>query len=265
MHPPPSKTFVDSHFHVFAAGVGEPGARYVPAYDAPLAGWQRAAQAAGVSRGVLVQTSFLGTDNTLLLQALRANPQALRGIAVVAPGARLEDLRAMDAAGVRGIRLNLAGRAGDIEAWAGASPVWDALLALGWHVQLHTDRGGLPAALARLPQALPVVVDHMAKPAGVAAADASVQALAARSRGAAVHVKLSGAYRLGGLDPAALARLWVGELGPRALVWGSDWPCTNHETCADYPALFAALHDWVPPEVAQAALGDNALALYWRY
>jgi predicted TIM-barrel fold metal-dependent hydrolase len=137
------------------------------------------------------------------------------------------------------------------------------LLALGLHIELHTDLGALPPVLAQLPAEVAVVIDHMGKPEGVSVQDPTVRALAARSRHGAVHVKLSGAYRLARRDPAALARLWVEEVGPQALLWGSDWPCTNHEAHADYPRLLADLHDWLPAPAARQALVDNPQALYW--
>jgi len=265
MVPDLSKTTVDAHFHVFAAHQAQPGARYTPAYAAPLSAWQMAAQPLGVQRGVLVQTSFMGTDNRLLLATLAQHPDSLRGIAVVAPTADLPTLAPLHAAGVRGIRLNLAGVAHDMAAWSAATPLWDALQALGWHLELHTDTGRLPEVLAQLPAALPLVIDHMGKPETVSAGDATVQALAARARQTPVHVKLSGAYRLGALDASALARLWLGELGPQRLLWGSDWPCTNHEAQANYPALRRALDAWLgDAAAANAALVDNPQRLYWN-
>ena len=149
-------------------------------------------------------------------------------------------------------------------------------------MELHTDSGALPDVLAALPQALPVVVDHFGKPATSSPLDATVAALRQRSQmghasaatsdllsGAQappVHVKLSGAYRLGpGVNPKTLARLWLGELGPQALLWGSDWPCTNHELQADYAALHAALDDWLGCEgdAVMAARSTNPMRLYW--
>jgi predicted TIM-barrel fold metal-dependent hydrolase len=264
MVPDLSKTAVDTHFHVFAAHQAQPGARYTPAYAAPLSAWQAAAVPQGVMRGVLVQTSFMGTDNRLLLDTLAQHPDTLRGIAVVAPTADGQMLAPLHAAGVRGIRLNLSGLSHDILAWSAATALWDALLALGWHLELHTDIGQLPGVLAQLPAALPLVIDHLGKPAAVAAGDASVRALTERARQTPVHVKLSGAYRLGGLDAGALARLWLAELGPQRLLWGSDWPCTNHEAHADYPALHHALDDWLQDSAAaEAARVDNPAHLYW--
>ncbi len=259
-----SKTAVDSHFHVFDAHHAQPGARYAPAYAAPLATWQAAARPLGVGRGVLVQTSFLGTDNTLLTATLAQHPDALRGIAVVAPDADAATLEPLHAAGVRGIRLNLSGVSHHILAWSAATGLWDALAALGWHLELHTDIGRLPDVLAQLPATLPLVIDHLGKPEAVAANDATVRALAERARQAPVHVKLSGAYRLGGLDAGALARLWLAELGPQRLLWGSDWPCTNHEAHADYAALWRSLDDWLhDADAARAARAGNPQRLYW--
>ena len=78
---------VDSHFHVFTAQQAVLGARYSPSYAASLATWQAASQAVGVTHGVLVQTSFKGTDNAYLLAHLKQHPDTLRGVAVVAPSA----------------------------------------------------------------------------------------------------------------------------------------------------------------------------------
>jgi predicted TIM-barrel fold metal-dependent hydrolase len=81
-----------------------------------------------------------------------------------------------------------------------------------------------------------------------------------------VYIKLSAAYRLQAeLNPKDLAALWLGELGPQALLWGSDWPCTNFETKADYPALHGALEDWLGQDAGavEAARSANPMRLYW--
>ena len=59
-----------------------------------------------------------------------------------------------------------------------------------------------------------------------------------------MHIKLSGAYGLGDLHAGALARLWLAELGSGRLLWGSDWPCTNHEAHADCAARWGAGDGW---------------------
>ena len=257
-----SKNWVDTHFHVFNAGVAVSGARYVPQYTAALQDWTSLAQSVGVTRGVWVQPSFLGTDNRWMVRALEANPDRLRGVAVVAPDVHPDVLKAMHASGVRGIRLNLAGVSHDISAWMHAERVWQTLHDLGWHLEVHTDQGALPKVLAQLPMEMPLVIDHMGKPNEANARDATVQALAYRAQRVSTHIKLSGAYRLGDLEAARLARVWLHEMGAQSLLWGSDWPCTNHEQLADYQALFAALATWLDAQHLEDVLKHNPERLY---
>jgi predicted TIM-barrel fold metal-dependent hydrolase len=264
MHKDLSNTFVDCHFHVFDAGVATAQARYVPQYAAPLSHWRGLAEPCGVGRGVLVQTSFLGVDNSRLLRELAAHPDQLRGVAVLAPDADPQSLAALDAAGVRGLRLNLAQVSHDMGHWRRASSLWDAMLALGWHLELHTDVGALAGVLRDLPAGLPLVLDHMGKPGAVSLRDPSVAATVRRAQQSPVHVKLSGTYRLEGRDPAALTALWLAELGAAQLLWGSDWPWTNHEGQARYPDLLAALRTWLGDAAAERVLAENPSRLYWR-
>ena len=258
-----SKNRVDTHFHVFNAGVAVAGARYVPQYSARLSDWLGQAQAVGVTRGVWVQPSFLGTDNRLMVDALLAHPGVLRGVAVVSPNVRLETLKVMNEAGVRGIRLNLAGLSHDIAQWSQAHTLWEALRSLGWHLELHTDQGQLPHVLRQLPADLPLVIDHMAKPLQATAHDPTMLGLQARARVSPVYVKLSGAYRLGKVDSAPLAALLFQVLGPGALLWGSDWPCTNHEQWADFEKLISQAHGWIPSEHMAQIMERNPMRLYW--
>ena len=257
-----SKNWVDSHFHVFRAGEALAGARYVPHYSATLVDWMAQAARVGVRRGVWVQPSFLGEDNQLMVQALQAHPDVLRGVAVVAADTPPDVLRALHASGVRGIRLNLSGVSHDIPDWTQADALWQTLHELGWHVQVHTDPGGLPHVLTQLPTDMPLVVDHMGKPEQARASDASIQALVQRATCAPTYVKLSGAYRLGAVVAAELAQIWLHALGPQALLWGSDWPCTNHEHLAQYDKLFLSLEDWIGSEHLSLVLAQNPARVY---
>ena len=266
-----STAAVDCHFHIFRAHQAVRGARYKPSYAAELGDWSSRALPLGVQRGLLVQPSFLGTDNSLMLQALAQSGGALRGVVVLDPATPTPGgvLRQMHVLGVRGIRLNLSGVNHDVQAWVQANGLWADLNALGWHLELHTDPGALPGVLAQLLPSLPprlcVVMDHFAKPAAVSAQDATVLALRKMAAaGRPVVVKLSGAYRIGVLDPAALACLWLAELGPHSLVWGSDWPCTNFEPLADYAKLHNSLDEWLDdPEIVRQVRVDNPNRLLW--
>jgi predicted TIM-barrel fold metal-dependent hydrolase len=253
---------VDSHFHVFQAHVGIATSRYVPTYDASINTWQTLAHAQGVQGGVLIQPSFLGDDNSQMLQAMATAPDLLKGVVVVSPQVPAAMLKAWHAQGVRGIRLNFAGVSHDMTVWRQATTLWDALLALGWHVELHTDQGRLPEVLPWLPSELSVVIDHMAKPQRASALDETVRLLAKQAN-RSIYIKLSGAYRLGGVDAQALAKLWLSERGETNLLWGSDWPCTNHESLSNYPQLLNALAEWVGPSHVETILSTNPRRLYW--
>lgn len=257
------KNGVDTHFHVFNAGVATEGARYVPQYNALLADWTQQAQLVGITRGVWVQPSFLGTDNQLMIEALKAHPDMLRGIAVVNPDVSLETLKLFHDAGVRGIRLNLAGTPHDISEWTQTDRLWQAINSMGWHLEIHTDQGKLPSVLQQLPSDIILVIDHMAKPSEAESDDPTILSIKQRANSAPVYVKLSGAYRLGQVDSTRLASLLLNELGSDALLWGSDWPCTNHEAFGDFNALIEQAHAWLPVNIFEHVLWANPMKLYW--
>ena len=102
---------IDTHAHVFHRGLKlAPGRRYAPDYDAPLPLYLEQLDRNGMTNGVLVQPSFLGTDNSYLVESLKQASGRLRGIAVVDPAVSTDELRALDRAGVVGLRLNLVGQ-----------------------------------------------------------------------------------------------------------------------------------------------------------
>ncbi|WP_427307367.1 amidohydrolase family protein [Cupriavidus sp. H39] len=262
---------VDTHFHVFDNGAAMPSARYRPAYAAGLEDWRATLGGLGDLYGVVVQTSFLGTDNSTLLAALQAWPERLRGVAVVDPSVTDPQLETLQAAGVRGIRLNLYG---DPDWQRIATAPWRGLFrridALGWHVELHTHNGDGGMVLARLDAALgdagtPVVLDHFGRPGSAGIADAIFGVAAAVRARRPVWVKISAPYRLPSPhDWPALAQAWREIVGDDRLLWGSDWPWTNHEgpVRLDECRTLAA---WQGPagdgEAAGAAL---SAALRWR-
>src|SRR4051812_14286368 len=77
---------VDAHAHVFSADApAVAGARYRPTYGANVKEWRGLWERAGITHGVVVQPSFFGTDNREMLDTIAADPQHLRGVAVLDP------------------------------------------------------------------------------------------------------------------------------------------------------------------------------------
>ncbi|NTG47398.1 amidohydrolase family protein [Agrobacterium rhizogenes] len=245
---------IDTHAHVFDRRLKlAPGRRYAPDYDAPLDAYLRQLDENGLTHGVLVQPSFLGTDNSYLLDCLKAADGRLRGIAVIDPGTSLEQLAAYDEAGVVGIRLNLVGQAlPDF-----STREWRDLLAklksLDWQIEIQRNAADLvPLAQMLVDNGMNVVVDHFGLPAPkLGIADPGFRALLSLGASGRVYVKLSAPYRNGpeGRDFARQAYpLLRHAFGLDRLMWGSDWPHTQHEAAQTYAGNLAFLDELATDE-----------------
>src|SRR2546423_8779479 len=98
----------DTHAHVFGPADRFPYAddrSYTPPH-APLEKYLDMLDALGFARGVLVQGSAHGRDNSAMLDALRRQPARLRGVAVADGDVSRETLRRWSDIGVRGLRFN---------------------------------------------------------------------------------------------------------------------------------------------------------------
>ena len=265
--PPVEITAVDSHAHVFERGLPLASQRrHAPDYDALTDDYLALMDAAGISHGVLVQPSFLGTDNHYFLQAIARHPQRLRGVAMVDAATDPGRLKMLAAQGTVGVRVNLVG----LEVPDFSTAPWQALLghirALDWHLEIHRDARDLPGLLdALLPSGCRLVIDHLGRPdPALGTQDPGFAGLLRSAGSGRVWVKLSAAYRTA-LSPRADAAgrtlelaaqdadsarrtvaALLAEFGAGRLVWGSDWPHTQHQDFIDYPRSRALLDDWVP-------------------
>jgi predicted TIM-barrel fold metal-dependent hydrolase len=263
---PPTISGIDCHAHVFTRALPlADGRRYAPTYDADIAAYLAMLTANGMSHGVLIQPSFLGTDNAYMLDALRQAPDRLRGIAVVDPSAAASTLTPLAEAGCVGIRLNLIGQpdpAFHTEEWRRHLT---AVTAMGWQVEVQAEAARLPSLLPPLLDAgARVVVDHCGRPAS--ASEPGFQHLLGAAKTRRVWVKLSAPYRLSDPDGALLSAvvpLLRGAFGCERLVWGSDWPHTQYESVARPAAMRGDLDTWLPdPADRKAVLVDTPANLF---
>jgi len=231
---------IDTHAHVFHRGLKlAPGRRYAPDYDAPLALYLEQLDRNGMSNGVLVQPSFLGTDNSYLVECLKTAGGRLRGIAVVEPAVTADELGALDRAGVTGIRLNLVGQPlPDL-----AAGEWKALLgtvkSMGWQVEVQRNASDLALLAPRLlDHGVTVVLDHYALPdPKLGVGDPGFQSVLKLGPTRNVWVKISAPYRNGAAGESfarAAYPLLREAYGLDRLLWGSDWPHTQFEASQDY-------------------------------
>lgn len=267
---------VDSHFHVIAPPQRHPmlaSRSYTPA-PASLRDWQDTLGPCGVTHGVVVQPSFYGTDNRVLLAALQDGGGRLVGVAAVAADVTDDDLDRLAAAGVRGVRMAHFGP-GDARALGGFVPFshFDALeprlRARHMHLQLFTDSRLLPGIADRLMRShVPVVIDHMGRtPAALGARHVGIQTLARLMADGPVWVKLSGVANVSDAGPdhedARAVHDALLAAGPDRLFWGSDWPHTKPSGARPRTAALVGLfRAWTPPELLNRIGKANALAFY---
>src|SRR3974390_1415952 len=118
-HPNPSKPkfkpppgAVDAHCHVFGPVAKFPYApqrKYTPC-DAPKEKLFGLRDYLGFERNVIVQATCHGADNRAVVDALGRSAGRARGVATVRADVTDAELRALDAAGVRGVRFNFVKR-----------------------------------------------------------------------------------------------------------------------------------------------------------
>lgn len=231
---------IDTHAHVFHRGLKlAPGRRYAPAYDAPLSLYLEQLDRNGITNGVLVQPSFLGTDNSYLVDCLKQTGGRLRGIAVIDPAVATDELRELDRAGIVGIRLNLVGQ--PLPNLAAAE--WKGLLAnvkaMGWQVEIQRNAADLAMLVPQLlDHGATVVLDHYALPdPKLGVADPGFQSVLKFGATRNVWVKISAPYRNGAAGESFAKEAYPllrNAYGLDRLLWGSDWPHTQFEATQNY-------------------------------
>jgi 2-pyrone-4,6-dicarboxylate lactonase len=280
-HPNPSKPSfrpppgtVDAHCHVFGPEARFPYAperKYTPC-DAPKEKLFALRDFLGLDKNVIVQASCHATDNRAMVDALEAAAGRARGVAFVGEEVTDAELKAMDRAGVRGVRFNFVRRLVDVTPRDVLARIAARVAALGWHIVVYFEMPDLPD-FEPFFTALPtiVVVDHMGVPnvkKGVN--DAENQRfirMLDQHRNIWSKVTCPERMTLAGPpydDVVPFGRILMKNFPDRVL-WGTDWPHPNMKKEAPDDGV---LVDWVPkiaPGAAeqQALLIDNPMRLYW--
>ncbi len=266
MKAPPGAT--DCHFHIFGDPKQyplSPHRMYEPS-DAPVARYLRMANTLGIERMVVVNGSPYGSDNSCILDAIKAfGTSRSRGVAVVEPDVTTTQLRSLYEQGIRGIRINLITGRTPIS----ALPDFVKLVKpLGMHVQLWIKGERLGEIADVLPQIdVPVVLDHMGQvPTSLGMDHANFRTLMTMLERGKVWLKLSG-YRVSSGPPysdlAKPVAKFLEVAGDRC-VWGTDWPHPLLEGRAmpNDGDLLDLLASWCTSSQFKAVMVDNPARLY---
>ena len=271
--PPPGA--VDAHCHVFGPADQFPYAperKYTPC-DAPKQKLFELRDFLGFDRNVIVQATCHGADNRALVDALKASNGRAKGVATVKAEVTDQELEALNAAGVKGVRFNFVKRLVDFTPREVLTSIAAKIAPLGWHVVVYFEAADLPE-LEPFFTSLPtdIVVDHMGRPdvkLGVGHPQFQ-RFLDFMTDNENVWSKVSCPERISVQGPpyddvVPFAQAVV-ENFPDRVLWGTDWPHPNMKSHMPDDGL---LVDYIPriattAELQQKLLVDNPTRLYWR-
>ena len=211
------KQLFDAHCHIIDHRYPiVPNQGYTPP-PYPLADYLRDTKPLGVSSGVVVSGSFHGFDQSYLRAVLPQLGSQWVGVTQVPNDIPDQELAALAAIGVRGLRFNL---------FRGRIESVDEIVALArrahavarWHPEIYADAAALQPHVARLAKLPGLVIDHLGMteqglPVLLDLVDAGAK------------VKATGFGRVEMDVPRALERIMARN--PDALMFGTDLPSTR--------------------------------------
>jgi 2-pyrone-4,6-dicarboxylate lactonase len=280
-HPNPSKPkfkpppgAVDAHCHVFGPEAKFPYAperKYTPC-DAPKEKLFALRDFLGLDKNVIVQASCHSKDNRAMVDALASSGNRAKGVAFVGEEVTDAELKAMDSAGVRGVRFNFVRRLVDVTPRDVLERIATRVAPLGWHIVVYFEMPDLPdfeTFFTALPTT--VVVDHMGTPTVAKGVDDPENQrfirMLDKHRNIWSKVTCPERMTLAGPpfdDVVPFGRRLV-ELFPDRVLWGTDWPHPNMKKEAPDDGVLVDYIPKIAPSAAEqkALLIDNPMRLYW--
>ena len=271
------KGSIDTHVHVFEPGYAlAPGRGYNPPYST-LADLTHLHATLGIDRVVFTQPSVYGTDNSAILNAMAAlneeTPDRARCVVALAMDVGEKKLAALDAAGVRGVRLNFDNKGGMPIAIAEIPDLAARIAPFGWHLEfLFPGKDIIELMPVFTALKVPMSIAHFAyQPATAGVKAAGFRALIELVRRGNTWIKISGANRVAATDlppyddvkPMAHALI---EAAPERIMWGTDWPHPNKYLANPNDGdLVDAFGDWVGDDGMRRKIVVDTAAAFYRF
>jgi 2-pyrone-4,6-dicarboxylate lactonase len=268
---------IDTHVHVFEQGYAlSPGRGYNPP-DSTLADLKHLHATLGVDRVVFTQPSVYGTDNSAILNASQKlnaeTPNRARCVVAITMDIGDDELARLDAAGVRGVRLNTDNKGGMPVTFDEIPALAARLKPLGWHFEfLFPGKDIIELMPVFTALTIPMSIGHFAyQPATAGVSAPGFKALIELMRRGNTWMKISGANRVSETDlppyddvkPLAEALI---AAAPDRIMWGTDWPHPNKYVANPNDGdLVDAFGDWVTDETMRRQIMVDTPAKLYRF
>jgi len=271
------KGSIDTHVHVFEAGYALSPARGYNPPDSTLADLRHLHATLGIDRVVFTQPSVYGTDNSAILDAMAAlnarTPDRARAVVALDMEVGDKQLAALDASGVRGVRLNFDNKGGMPIEIADIPELAARIAPFGWHLEFlfpGKDIVELMPVFSALK--VPMSIAHFAyQPASAGVKAPGFHALIELARRGNTWIKISGANRVSARDlppyddVKPMARALI-EAAPERIMWGTDWPHPNKYVANPNDGdLVDAFGDWVRDEGMRRKVMVDSPAAFYRF
>lgn len=252
---------IDGHAHVFLKSLPMlETRRYTPDYDATFEEYFQLLKSQKLDGALLVQPSFLGTDNSYLLNALdKARQQEpallIKGVAVVEPSISMEEMSSLKQSGITGIRLNCISRPLPEFKDNTVKSFFKRVDSFGWHVEIQVEGDRLNTAIDKLLSTnRRIVIDHFGLPSTANEHLDSCLRKLVNTKDLEACVKISAPYRVfpklsineSVKQCSHLTSKLLDTLGHQRLIWGSDWPWTQNEKGQSYQDSIHWAQEWMP-------------------
>ena len=268
---------IDTHVHVFEPGYRlSAGRGYTPPYST-LEDLKQLHATLGIERVVFTQPSVYGTDNSAILDAMAAlnsdNPGRARCVVALDMKIADDEIAALDACGVRGVRLNTDNQGGMPIRMDEIPELAARIRPFGWHIEfLFPGKDILELMPVFTALKVPMSIAHFAyQPATAGVKAPGWRALVELARRGNTWVKISGANRVSATDlppyddvkPMAEALV---EAAPERIMWGTDWPHPNKYVANPNDGdLVDAFGDWVSDEAMRRRIMVETPAAFYRF
>jgi predicted TIM-barrel fold metal-dependent hydrolase len=268
---------IDTHVHVFEPGYPLSPARGYTPPDSTLADLRHLHATLGIERVVFTQPSVYGIDNSAILNGMaalnRETPNRARCVVALDMSFTDKDLDRMDAAGVRGVRLNTDNKGGMPVTLDDIPELAARIRPFGWHLEfLFPGREILELMPLFRALEVPMSIAHFAyQPATAGVKAPGFQALLGLARRGNTWIKISGANRVSATDlppyddvkPMAEALI---AAAPERILWGTDWPHPNKYVVNPNDGdLVDAFGDWVSDEAMRRRIMVQNPAAFYRF